>query len=139
LWNWILWYGVFILNLWIYITYGVLGCWGLILATFCKLGRPIYKPNGHLKSDGFRFGSEFSHVSAGLISHLSQFYRGSDFCSTQPIIIPKERGLIVLFSVGKDIFITNWSTWFFEILSEWTNYWCRFYWILPFKTGCLEI
>jgi hypothetical protein len=51
------------------------GCW---LATFYKLGWPIYKPDGHQKPN--RFGSKFSPVGAGagLISHLCQFFHGSD-------------------------------------------------------------
>jgi hypothetical protein len=56
-----------------------MGCWVLILGTFYKLSWPIYKPDGHLKPDGF--GSELSPVSVGLISHPGQFYCGSGFCS----------------------------------------------------------
>jgi hypothetical protein len=91
-----------IVNLWLWrsmiiglcyefiLRYGLLGCWVLILATFCNLGQPIYKPDGHPKPDGFGFGfrSEFSlvgvSVGAGLIFHPTQFCCGSGFCSTWP-------------------------------------------------------
>jgi hypothetical protein len=50
------------------------------------MGRPIYKPDRHLKPVGFGFGFENSPVDpgVGLILHPNRFCCGSGFLSTRP-------------------------------------------------------
>jgi hypothetical protein len=52
------------------------------------LGHPIYISDGQLKPDRFRFEPEFRRMGVGVsaIFHSNQFYHGSDFCSTQPVL-----------------------------------------------------
>jgi hypothetical protein len=65
-------------------------CWAAPFSKFLsigyvKLGQPIYKSDGHLKPDGFRFGSEFTPL--GVVCSLTRINFGVDQVLFHPISI----------------------------------------------------